>query len=126
MLQQRGYYTIELSDGGKVPLRFCTWTLKRFAELNNNMSLVEMSSALKDGLGYGSMASLLLCAAEYVCIKEKREFSFTELDACDWIDEMGGLSGAGFLAMVNVIVQTYSDSENQNGQEKKILEKEKN
>lgn len=121
MLQQRGFYSIELSDGTKVPLRFCTWTLKRFSESNNNMSLSALGGALKEGLGLGAMASLLLCAAEYVCLKEKREFAYTDMDACDWIDEMGGVSGQGFLAMVNVIVESFTDNSS-NGQEKKIPE----
>lgn len=121
MLQQRGFYTIELSDGTKVPLRFCTWTLKQFSESNNNMSLSALGAALKEGLGISAMASLILCAAQYMCIKESRQFNHTEMDACDWIDEMGGVSGQGFLAMVNVIVESFTDNSS-NGQEKKIPE----
>lgn len=119
MLKQRGYYTIELSDGKKIPLRFCTWTFKRFCEVNGNLTLAELEGALSDGMTLSRFVSLLLCAAEYTCQKEKREFTYTDIDASDWIDEMGGISGAGFLDMLKVITETFSDGAT-NGQEKKI------
>jgi hypothetical protein len=125
MLQQRGYYTIELSDGTKVPVRFCTWTFKRFCELNGNMSISGLQVALSEGMTLSGFISLLLCAAEYVCRKENREFAYTDIDASDWIDDMGGLNGAGFKAMLNVIVETFTDNSS-NGQEKKIPAEAKN
>jgi hypothetical protein len=119
MLQQRGYYTIELSDGTKIPLRFCTWTFKRFCEINGNLTLTELEGALSQGMTLARFVSLLLCAAEYVCTKEKKDFPYSDIDAADWIDEMGGISGAGFLAMLTVITETFTDG-SANGQEKKI------
>lgn len=124
MLQQRGHYTIKLGDGTKIPLRFCTWTFKRFCEINGNMTLSQLQDALSTGMTLSGFISLLLCAAEYVSIKEKKEFDYTEMDAADWIDEMGGIAGSGFVAMLSVIVGSFTDS-GANGQEKKIQEKAK-
>lgn len=124
MLQQRGYYTINLGNGKKVSLRFCTWAFKRFCEINGNMTLSQLQEALSSGMTLNGFVSLLLCAAEYVCIKEKKDFSYTDMDASDWIDEMGGIAGSGFVAMLAVIVESFTDS-GSNGQEKKIPAKAK-
>lgn len=118
MLQQRGYYTINLGDGKQIPLRFCTWTFKRFCEINGNMTLTQLQDALSSGMTLSGFVSLLLCAAEYVCLKEKKEFAHNDMEAADWIDEMGGIAGAGFVAMLKVIVETFTDGSN--GREKKI------
>ena len=124
MLQQRGHYTINLGDGKKIPLRFCTWTFKRFCEINGNMTLTQLQDALSTGMTLSGFISLLLCASEYVSIKDKKDFAYTEMYAADWIDEMGGIAGSGFIAMLSVIVESFTDS-GANGQEKKIPEKAK-
>jgi hypothetical protein len=124
MLQQRGYYTISLGDGKKIPLRFCTWTFKRFCEINGNMTLSQLQDALSSGMTLSGFISLMLCAAEYVCLKDNKEFKYTDMDASDWIDEMGGIAGSGFIAMLTVSVESFSDK-GSNGQEKKIPEKAK-
>lgn len=124
MLQQRGYYTINLGDGNKIPLRFCTWTFKRFCEINGNMTLSQLQDALSSGMTLTGFISLLLCAAEYVCIKDKKEFAYTDMEASDWIDEMGGIAGTGFLEMLTIIVASFTDA-GSNGQEKKIPAKVK-
>lgn len=125
MLQQRGYYTIKLGNGKEVPLRFCTWTFKRFCEINGNMTLSQLQDALSSGMTLSGFVSLLLCAAEYICVKEKKEFNYTDMEAADWIDEMGGIAGSGFLSMMSVIIDSFTDS-GANGQQKKIPEKAKN
>lgn len=89
------------------------------------MTLSQLQDALSSGMTLSGFISLLLCAAEYVCIKEKKEFEYNDMDASDWIDEMGGIAGAGFVAMLTVIVASFTDS-GSNGQEKKISEKIKN
>lgn len=103
MKNQTGSYTIELSDGKKIPLRFCTWSLRRFCELNGNLTLKELQEVLNEGLSITRLTSLLLCAAEYVCVKEKREFTYTDFDAAEWIDELGGIAGKGFGDMLLAI-----------------------
>jgi len=125
MLQQRGYYTIKLGDGKHITLRFCTWSFKRFCELNNNMTIAQLQDALSAGMTLSGFISLMLCAAEYVCLKEKKDFTYTDMDASEWIDDIGGIASDGFLAMLSVIVASFTDS-GSNGQEKKIPEKAKN
>ena len=88
------------------------------------MTLTQLQDALSSGMTLSGFVSLLLCAAEYVSIKEKKEFTYDEMDASDWIDEMGGIAGSGFMAMLSVIVESFTDS-GSNGQEKKIPAKAK-
>lgn len=89
------------------------------------MTLSQLQDALSIGMTLKGFVSLLLCASEYVCIKENKDFSYTDMDASDWIDEMGGIAGNGFVAMLKIIVESFTDS-GSNGQEKKIPEKAKN
>lgn len=124
MLQQRGYYTINLGDGTKIPLRFCTWTFKRFCEINGDLTLKQLQDALSDGMTLSMFVSLLLCAAEYDFVKNDKEFIYKEIDASDWVDEIGGIGGSGVAAMMKVIVETFTDNSS-NGKEKKIPEKAK-
>lgn len=88
------------------------------------MTLSQLQDALSSGMTLSGFISLLLCAAEYVSIKENKEFTHTDMDAADWIDEMGGIAGSGFVAMLAVIVESFTDS-GSNGQQKKIPEKAK-
>jgi hypothetical protein len=122
MLQQRGYYTINLGNGKKITLRFCTWTFKRFCEINGNMTLSQLQDALSSGMTLTGFVSLMLCAAEYVCVREKKEFNYTDMDASDWIDDMGGIAGSGFVDMLSVIVKSFTDSDT-SGTEKKTQAK---
>ena len=88
------------------------------------MTLTQLQDALSSGMTLSGFVSLLLCAAEYVSIKDKKEFEYTDMDAADWIDEMGGIAGDGFVAMLKVIVETFTDGST-NGQQKKISAKQK-
>jgi hypothetical protein len=88
------------------------------------MTLSQLQDALSSGMTLSGFISLMLCAAEYVSIKENKEFTYTDMDASDWIDEMGGIAGSGFISMLNVIVESFSDK-GANGQEKKIPAKAK-
>lgn len=83
------------------------------------MTLTQLQDALSSGMTLTGFVSLLLCAAEYVCVKESKDFTYTEMDASDWIDDMGGIASDGFVAMLKVIVGTFTDGST-NGQEKKI------
>lgn len=124
MLQQRGCYTVELSDGKKVPLIFRTWTFKRFCEINGDLTFDQFQNILTAGFTLSQFVSLMLCAAEYACRKENREFKHDDIEASEWIDDMGGMGGDGFVGMLAVITETFSDK-GSNGEEKKIPAKAK-
>lgn len=112
MLTERGYYQIILSDNTIVPVRFSTWTLKRFCELRNNLTLNQLFDVLGGGgATLNDFVLLILCAAECAALEKKVPFTYTEFDACNWIDDMGGMASAKFKEMVAVIVASMQGEE---------------
>jgi predicted lipase len=83
-----GQFTITAADV-QIPLRLCTWSLKRFCALEG-CEFTEMFTRLQK-LSLDSVINLLRAAAEYDYVKKGEERQFTDLEICDWIDESGGL-----------------------------------
>ena len=103
----RGEFELTLSEGKKIPLRFCTWSLKRFCQLQG-IGPSEIGEALSGQTSLDAIVNLLRAAAEYPLYKEGITPSFTEMEVCDWIDDMGGMSGKQFQDVMSAL----SDSMN--------------
>lgn len=103
----RGHYELILSNGEKIPLRFCTWSLKRFCKLQG-IGPSEIGDVLSGNNTLEAISNLLIAAAEYPLYKEGITPSFTDIDACDWVDDMGGISGEKFQK----VLQALTDSMN--------------
>ena len=114
----RGHYEIELSDGNKVPLRFCTWSLKRFCQLQG-IGPAEIGEAITGSTSLEAITNLLRAAAEYPLYKEGITPSFTELEVCDWVDDMGGISGKKFQDVMNALADSMNSGLEQNTNSKK-------
>jgi hypothetical protein len=91
----RGHFELTLSDGKKIPLRFCTWSLKRFCQLQG-IGPSDIGEALSGQTSLDAIVNLLRAAAEYPLYKEGITPDFTDMTVCDWIDDMGGMSGKQF------------------------------
>mgnify|MGYP006296152569 CR=1 FL=1 len=91
----RGHFELTLSDGKKIPLRFCTWSLKRFCQLQG-IGPSEIGEALSGQTSLDAIVNLLRAAAEYPLYKEGITPDFSEMEVCDWVDDMGGVSGKQF------------------------------
>lgn len=87
----RGQFELTLSDGKKIPMRFCTWSLKRFCQLQG-IGPSEIGEALSGSDTIGAIINLLKSAAEYPLYKEGITPNYSEMDVCDWIDDMGGVT----------------------------------
>jgi len=103
----RGQFELTLSDGKKVSLRFCTWSLKRFCQLQK-IGPSDIGEALSGETSLDAIVNLLRAAAEYPLYKEGITPTFTEMEVCDWIDDMGGMSGKQFQD----VMATLGDSLN--------------
>ena len=103
----RGHYEIELSDGNKVPLRFCTWSLKRFCQLQG-IGPSEIGEALNGEKALDAIINLIRSAAEYPFYKEGRNPDFKELDVCDWLDDMGGISSPNFQEIMKALAESMN------------------
>lgn len=108
-MKERGYYTIELPDGGKIGLRFSTWTFKRFSEITGDLPLATMLNKMYE-LTISDIINLVLCAAECYSKEKKQKFEYNDFDAANWIDKMGGLAGEVFIEMLSTIKESFIDS----------------
>jgi hypothetical protein len=107
----RGHYEITLSDGTKVPLRFCTWSLKRFCQLQG-IGPSEIGEALTGDNTLDAIVNLIKAAAEYPLYKEGITPHFTDLDVCDWIDDMGGVSSPKTQDLFKALSESMSSGLN--------------
>lgn len=116
----RGHYELKLSDGKTIPLRFCTWSLKRFCQLQG-IGPSEIGEALTGNQTLEGIVNLLRSAAEYPLYKEGITPNFTDIDVCDWIDDIGGINSNKFQDIINAL----TDSMNSGLEEKATNKKAK-
>ena len=103
----RGHYELKLTSGDKIQLQFCTWSLKRFCKLQG-IGPSEIGEALNGNEALDAISNLLRAAAEYPIYKQGLTPSFTDLDACDWIDDLGGISGLKFQEVMAALTESLS------------------
>ncbi len=116
----RGHYELKLSDGTSIPLRFCTWSLKRFCQLQG-IGPSDIGEALSGTQTLDAIINLLRSAAEYPLYKEGITPKFTDIEVCDWVDDLGGLGSEKFQD----IMKSLSESMN-SGLEEKTTNKKGN
>lgn len=94
-LLPRKEFAIVLEDGVRIPGKFGTWALKRFSDKRGHKSLPELQEALGQ-MSLSDAVDYLLSAVEqyFRQLKTKDSFPYTDLDACDWIDQLGGIASA--------------------------------
>lgn len=103
----RGQFNLSLSDGKVIPLRFCTWSLKRFCQLQG-IGPTEIASALSGDTALDAVVNLIRAAAEYAFYKEGKNPDFKEIDVCDWIDDMGGIGGEQFQKVMTALSESMN------------------
>lgn len=75
-----------------IPLRWGTWAMKRFCELENK-TLMELIKVLSSGeYNLDTVVHIVQASAESGYKSLKKPVDFEEFDVCDWIDEVGGLT----------------------------------
>lgn len=103
----RGQHELILSDGKKIPMRFCTWSLKRFCQLQG-IGPAEIGEALSGSTSLDAIVNLLKSAAEYPLYSQGITPSFTEIEVCDWIDDMGGMGSKKFQELMSVLSESMN------------------
>ena len=91
----RGQFELTLSDGKKIPMRFCTWSLKRFCQLQG-IGPSDIGEALSGQTSLDAIINLLKAAAEYPLYSQGITLNFTDIEVCDWVDDMGGMASKRF------------------------------
>jgi hypothetical protein len=110
----RGQFNLSLSDGKVIPLRFCTWSLKRFCKLQG-IGPAEIGIALSGKDALDAIVNLIRSAAEYEFIKEGKTANFTEVDVCDWVDDIGGIAGTQFQDIMAALSESMTSGLEQPG-----------
>lgn len=82
-------------DDKTVKGKYGTWSGKRFCDIKG-LTLPELFEYLKRGSSFDDVCLQILCAVEYSCRKDGKPFSYTDIDVCEWIDEMGGIVSEDF------------------------------
>ena len=101
----RGQFELTLSDGKKIPMRFCTWSLKRFCQLQG-IGPSDIGEALSGQTSLDAIINLLKAAAEYPLYSQGITPSFTEIEVCDWVDDMGGMGSTKFQEVMTALSES--------------------
>jgi hypothetical protein len=103
----RGQFELTLSDGKKIPMRFCTWSLKRFCQLQG-IGPSEIGEALSGQASLDAIINLLKAAAEYPLYSQGITPSFTDIEVCNWVDDMGGIGGKKFQDVMSALTESLN------------------
>ena len=101
----RGQFELTLSDGKKIPMRFCTWSLKRFCQLQG-IGPSDIGEALSGQTSLDAIINLLKAAAEYPLYSQGITPTFTEIEVCDWVDDMGGMGSKKFQEVMTALSES--------------------
>ena len=101
----RGQFELTLSDGKKIPMRFCTWSLKRFCQLQG-IGPSEIGEALSGQTSLDAIINLMKAAAEYPLYSQGITPTFTDLEVCDWVDDMGGMGSTKFQEVMTALSES--------------------
>jgi hypothetical protein len=88
-------------------MRFCTWSLKRFCQLQG-IGPTDISDALSGNQSLDAITNLLKAAAEYPLYSQGITPSFTDIEICDWIDDMGGLGSKKFQDVMAMLAESMN------------------
>jgi hypothetical protein len=88
-------------------MRFCTWSLKRFCQLQG-IGPSDISEALSGNQSLDAITNLLKSAAEYPLYSQGITPSFTDIEVCDWIDDMGGLGSKKFQDVMAALAESMN------------------
>jgi peroxiredoxin family protein len=108
---QRGNYTVHLSNGEKIEMRFTTWGFKKFCK-DKGISVDELFEYIGNGLmRTEDVIQFMLIGTEYLAFLKKEEFKYTEFDACNWLDDMGGLTTQKVIDIAYIIMSALIDKD---------------
>ncbi len=98
-LLPRKEFEITLEDGTVIKGQFGTWALKRFCD-KINCELEDIGERFKKPK-IGDIFEFLLAAVEYRARLKGDPFSYNDVHAGDWIDQLGGPEAPEFARLFN-------------------------
>lgn len=120
-LLPRKAFEITLDDKSIVKGQFSLWSIKRYCD-KKNLSLSGLSEQLTaEKISFDDVCMLILCAVEHCSRVDKKGFAFTDMDACDWIDQLGGVTSDKYNSLMNHGRSEEDNTEVKESEEKKSL-----
>lgn len=115
-LLPRKAFEIRLEDGTLINGKFSLWSIKRYCDLKK-LSLSGLEQQLSaDTISFDDICKLILCAVEHVYREKGEGMPYNDLNVCDWIEEMGGITGEKYTSLM---AHAQSDLEQKESDEKK-------
>lgn len=100
-LLPRKEFELILDSGTVIPGKFGNWTIQRF-RTKRGLKLSDLTKILNDPeVSEEACADFLLCAVEYKLRLDRKPFDYLDVDAYDWIEQMGGFNSEKFFALFN-------------------------
>ena len=85
-------YTIQLKEKN-IPIHWGLWAQREYCRRKDIKTVTDYAAILSNpDTVLDAIPDMILLAAEYAAKKQGQPFSYTEMDVCEWIDEMGGYS----------------------------------
>ena len=83
-------YQLKLKNNN-INLKWGTWAMREFC-VKNNVTIDKYFELLgKSQFDLDLIVQMVYIGYKSACVSNKEEILFTEVDVCDWIDELGGL-----------------------------------
>lgn len=80
--------------------KFSTWAYKRFCMklgLSDKKLVARLS---EDESSWSDNIEMVLCAIEHKCREKGVSMKYTDLDVCNWVDEVGGIASEDYLSLI--------------------------
>lgn len=88
-------------NGQTIEGKYCLWAIKRMCD-KKKWSIKDLSVQLSaDKMTFDDLCEFILCAVEYKVRKNKKPFMYTDVDVCDWLEELGGVDSEEVTALMN-------------------------
>lgn len=79
------------TNNNTINLKWGTWAMKEFTKVNN-VSIEQYFNLLANAhTNLDSIVQLVYIGYKSACVSAKQEIEYTEVDACEWIDEVGSV-----------------------------------
>lgn len=118
VLLPRKSFEIVLDDKSVVRGQYSLWSVKRYCDLKK-LSLAQLEEQLSvENIALDDIVKLILCAVEYTTRKEKQGFGYTDVDVCDWIEQLGGITSEAYQSLIG---HARSEDTTEPSEEKKSL-----
>jgi hypothetical protein len=79
------------TNNNTINLKWGTWAMKEFTKVNN-ISVEQYFNLLATAhTNLDVIVQLVYIGYKSACVSTKQDIEYTEVDACDWIDEVGSI-----------------------------------